>query len=168
MPRIAIYFRCNSVHMFIFRCSTKLFITLIIRFHSAVILINIILWCCIKSDVRNSSEWCKLYSLICDPDGKIWIFGFFPGVCPTEPSNLVFSLGCLVSNGRRALLGGIRLGGSVTMDAMRGYGEDMYGRGDFNETRGRNLCSVCKQSGHKASRHRRRGQQVISYCVRIA
>ena len=31
------------------------------------------------------------------------------------------------------------------MDAMRGYGEDMYGGGDFNETRGRNLCSVCKQ-----------------------
>ena len=45
---------------------------------------------------------------------KIWIFGFSPGVCPTEPSNLVFSLECLVSNGRRALLGGIRLGGSAT------------------------------------------------------
>jgi hypothetical protein len=40
------------------------------------------------------------------------------------------------------------------MDAMRGYGEDMYGGGDFNETRGKNLCSVCKQLGHKASRHR--------------
>ena len=48
------------------------------------------------------------------------------------------------------------------MDAMRGYDG-----GDFNETRGRNLCSVCKQSVHKASRHRRRGQ-TISYCVRIA
>ena len=44
----------------------------------------------------------------------MWIFGFSPGVCPTESSNLVFSLMCLVSNGRRALLGGIRLGGSVT------------------------------------------------------
>ena len=33
------------------------------------------------------------------------------------------------------------------MDAMRGYGEDMYGGGDFNETRGRNLCSVCKDPG---------------------
>ena len=43
------------------------------------------------------------------------------------------------------------------MDAMRGYGEYMYGGGDFNETRDMNLCSVCKQSGHKASRHRRRG-----------
>ena len=28
--------------------------------------------------------------------------------------NLVFSLECLVSNGRQALLGGIRLGGSAT------------------------------------------------------
>ena len=44
---------------------------------------------------------------------KIWIFGFTPGVCPTEPSNLVFSFGCLGSNGRQALLGGIRLGGST-------------------------------------------------------
>ena len=35
---------------------------------------------------------------------KMWIFGFSLEVYPTEPSNLVFSLGCLVSNGRRALL----------------------------------------------------------------
>ena len=27
---------------------------------------------------------------------KMWIFGFSPGVYPTEPSNLVFSLECLV------------------------------------------------------------------------
>ena len=45
------------------------------------------------------------------------------------------------------------------MDAMRGYGEDMYGGGDFNETRGMNLCFVCKESGHKASRHRRLGSR---------
>ena len=45
---------------------------------------------------------------------KMWIFGFSPGVCPMEPSNLVFSLGCLESNGRRVLLEGIRLGGSAT------------------------------------------------------
>ena len=52
------------------------------------------------------------------------------------------------------------------MDAMRGYNEDMYGGGDFNETRGRNLCSVCKEPGHKASRHRRQGQQVhITYIL---
>ena len=56
---------------------------------------------------------CKLYSLICDPDGKMWIFGFSPGVCPTRPRNLVSAIECLVSNGRRALLGGIRLGGST-------------------------------------------------------
>ena len=57
---------------------------------------------------------CKLYSLICDPDGKIWIFGFSLGVCSTEPRNLVPSPGYLVSNGRQVLLGGIRLGGSTT------------------------------------------------------
>ena len=45
---------------------------------------------------------------------KIWIFGLSPGVCPTKLSNLVFSFGWLVSNGRHALLGGIRLGGSAT------------------------------------------------------
>ena len=66
---------------------------------------------------KGCKKWlkcCKLYSLICDPDVKIWIFGFSPGVCPTELSNLVFSLWCLVSNRRRALLGGIRLCGSTT------------------------------------------------------
>ena len=45
---------------------------------------------------------------------KMWIFGFSPGACPTKLSNLVFSPECLVSNGRQALLGGIRLGGSTT------------------------------------------------------
>ena len=35
---------------------------------------------------------------------KMWIFGFSPGVCPTESSNLAFSLECLVSNGRQAPL----------------------------------------------------------------
>ena len=45
---------------------------------------------------------------------KMWIFGFSPVVCPTGPCNLVFSFECLVSNGRQALLGGIRLGGSAT------------------------------------------------------
>ena len=52
------------------------------------------------------------------------------------------------------------------MNAMRGYDEDMYRGGDFNETRGRNLCSVWKEPGHKASRHRRQGQQVhIAYIL---
>ena len=50
---------------------------------------------------------------------KMWIFRLSPGVCPMELSNLVFSLGCLVSNGRRALLGGIRLGGSATRRGLR-------------------------------------------------
>ena len=45
---------------------------------------------------------------------KMWIFGFFPRVCSTEPSNLVYSPECLMSNGRQALLGGIGLGGSAT------------------------------------------------------
>ena len=55
---------------------------------------------------------------------KMWIFGFSPGVCLIEPSNLVFSPECLVSNGRQALLGGIRLGGSATCgirEQMRKY-----------------------------------------------
>ena len=45
---------------------------------------------------------------------KMWIFGFSPEMCPTELCNLVFSLECLVSNGRQTLLGGIRLGDSAT------------------------------------------------------
>ena len=45
------------------------------------------------------------------------------------------------------------------MDAMRRYGKDMYGGGDFNKTHG-------KEPGHKASRHRRQGQQVhIAYIL---
>lgn len=46
------------------------------------------------------------------------------------------------------------------MDAMRGYGDDKYGGGDFNEERRPNLCSECHEPGHKASRHRRQRQQV--------
>ena len=41
-------------------------------------------------------------------------FRVFPWVCSTEPCNLVSSLGYLVSNERRVLLGGIRLGGFAT------------------------------------------------------
>ena len=65
---------------------------------------------------------CKLYSLICDPDGKIWIFEFFLGVCSTELRSLVSSLGNLVSNGRQILLGGIRLGSSATVEGKRQSG----------------------------------------------
>ena len=59
-------------------------------------------------------ECCKLYSFICDPDEKIWIFEFSLGVCSTELRNLVSSLEYLVSNGGQVPLGGIRLGGSAT------------------------------------------------------
>jgi len=47
----------------------------------------------------------------------MWVFGFSHGVCPTELRNLVSSLEYLVSNRRRVLLGGIRLGGSATLAA---------------------------------------------------
>ena len=66
---------------------------------------------------KGRKKWLKcykLYSLICDPEGKMWIFGFSLGVCPTGPCDLVFSFECLVSNGRQTLLGGIRLGSSAT------------------------------------------------------
>ena len=98
---------------------------------------------------------------------KIWENSFEPYLDPTQwppyhgPDYLPDPNLLKVGKGRRKKK---RLKGD--MDAMRGYGEDMYGGGDFNETRGRNLCSVCKQSSHKASWHRR--HQVISYCVRIA
>ena len=55
----------------------------------------------------------------------MWIFGFSPRVCPTEPSNLMFSLRCLVSNGSQALLGGIRLGGSATWILITGTSSDV-------------------------------------------
>ena len=58
--------------------------------------------------VTNDVSFILLFVILM---AKTWIFGFSPGVCPTEPSNLVFSPECLVSNGRRALLGGNRLGG---------------------------------------------------------
>jgi len=45
---------------------------------------------------------------------KMWIFDFSPRVCPTGPHDLVSFFMCLVSNGRRALLEGIRLDGSAT------------------------------------------------------
>ena len=64
---------------------------------------------------------------------KMWIFGFSPRVCPTEPSNLVSSFGCLVYNGRQALLRGIRLGGSATLTETRqekgDHGWSSSGRG---------------------------------------
>ena len=61
--------------------------------------------------VKNDVSFILLFVILMV---KMWIFGFSPGVCPMEPSYLVFSLRCLVSNEIRALLGGIRLGGSAT------------------------------------------------------
>ena len=104
---------------------------------------------------------------LCSNTVRIWEMSFEPYLDPTQwpPYNGYDYVPhpdlIKVGKGRRKKK---QLKGD--MDAMRGYGEDMYSGGDFNETRGRNLCSVCKQSGHKASRHRR--QQVISYCFRIA
>ena len=60
--------------------------------------------------IKNDVSFILLFVILM---AKIWIFGFSPGVCPTEPSNLVFSPECLVSNGRQALLWGIKLGGSA-------------------------------------------------------
>ena len=51
--------------------------------------------------IKNNVSFILLFVILM---AKIWIFGFSPGVCPTEPSNLVFSLECLVYNGRQALL----------------------------------------------------------------
>ena len=62
-----------------------------------------------------TSECCKLYSLIYDPDGKIWIFVFSLGVCSMKLRSLVSSLECLVSNERQVILGGIRLDGFATV-----------------------------------------------------
>ena len=54
---------------------------------------------------KGCKKWlkcCKFYSLICDPDGKIWIFEFSLRVCSMELHNLVSSLEYLVSSGRQA------------------------------------------------------------------
>ena len=42
------------------------------------------------------------------------------------------------------------------MDAWNGYGEDMYGFGDFNEAPGQVRCSKCHKTGHTAATHKKR------------
>jgi len=42
------------------------------------------------------------------------------------------------------------------MDASNGYGEDMYGFGDFNEAPGQVRCSKCHKIGHTAATHKKR------------
>ena len=61
-----------------------------------------------------TQECCKLYSLIYDPNGKMWIFEFFLGVCSMELHSLVSSHEYLLSNSRQVLLEDIRLDGSAT------------------------------------------------------
>jgi hypothetical protein len=57
--------------------------------------------------------WCKkwqgcykLYSVIYDPDVKMWIFEFSLVMCSMESHSLVLSLGYIVSSGRQVPLGG--------------------------------------------------------------
>jgi hypothetical protein len=57
------------------------------------------------------------------------LFEFSHGVGSTEPQSLVRSLGYLVSNGRRVLLGGIRLGGSAIVKQQVEGGSGGQGRG---------------------------------------
>jgi len=64
-------------------------------------------------------ECCNLYSLIYDPDGRMWLFEFSHKVCSMEIRSLVSSLEYLVSNGRQVLLGDIGLGGSATPSCTR-------------------------------------------------
>ena len=61
---------------------------------------------------------------------KMWIFDFSPRVCPTGPHDLVSFFMCLVSNGRRALLGGIRLGGSTIAEMMAQLMETQHSMGE--------------------------------------
>ena len=42
------------------------------------------------------------------------------------------------------------------MDASNGYGEDMYGFGDFDEVPGQVCCSKCHKTGHTAATHKKR------------
>lgn len=40
------------------------------------------------------------------------------------------------------------------MDDCNGYGDDMYGYGDFNEDPSTVICSVCGETGHRMERHK--------------
>ena len=42
------------------------------------------------------------------------------------------------------------------MDASNGYGEDMYGFGDFDEALGQVRCSKCHKTDHTAATHKKR------------
>ena len=61
--------------------------------------------------VKNDASFILSFVILMAKDVDFWVP---PEVCSAELSNLVFSPGCLVSNGRQVLLGDIRLGGSAT------------------------------------------------------
>ena len=42
------------------------------------------------------------------------------------------------------------------MDASNGYGEDMYGFGNFDEAPRQVRCSKCHKTGHTAATHKKR------------
>jgi hypothetical protein len=42
------------------------------------------------------------------------------------------------------------------MDASNGYGEDMYGFGNFDEAPGQVRCSKCHKTGHTIATHKKR------------
>ena len=44
------------------------------------------------------------------------------------------------------------------MDNTKGYGDDIYSGGDFNEERAQHLCSICKKPSHNARFHMRARQ----------
>jgi hypothetical protein len=41
------------------------------------------------------------------------------------------------------------------MDAPNGYGEDMYGFGNFDEAPGQVCCFKCHKTGHTAATHKK-------------
>ena len=42
------------------------------------------------------------------------------------------------------------------MDASNGYGDDIYGFGDFDEAPRKVRCSKCHKTGHTATTHEKR------------
>ena len=46
----------------------------------------------VLNNVRNGQRYCKLYTLIYDPNEKMWIFEFSLGMCSMELHNFVSSL----------------------------------------------------------------------------
>jgi hypothetical protein len=88
---------------------------------------------------------------------KVWESSFKPYLDPTQWP-LYYGLDFVpdlelvrTKKGRRKKK---RLRG--VMDESNGYGEDMYGFGDFDEAPGQVRCSKCHKTGHTAATHDRR------------